>query len=319
MIPAFNAAKYIRETLDSVLAQTYRPIEVIVVDDGSTDGTREQILAYGDRVRYVWQPNRGPSSPRNHGVRLASGEFVAFLDADDLIAPQWIAAAVAVMKRRPDVGLTFMNFVHFDSAGVDPTDHFATCSLLGAHLAGRRNPGDPVVLPPAVSTDILLVENFGSSAPVVRRAAIAAAAGFDETIPANEDYDFNYRIAARYHIAVIPDVLMHKRRHDGNLTAHPDLIFSGQIMVRYKMLAATSDARVRRSLWNTIGTYHLGLAYYYTGRDNRRAFRHACRGLWFRRRPSVRHFARIVADVAGRDTNGQPYARAANLDAGSSS
>jgi glycosyltransferase involved in cell wall biosynthesis len=115
VIPAFNAAKYIRETLDSVLAQTYRPIEIVVVDDGSTDGTREQILAYGDRVRYVWQPNSGGcSSPRNYGVRMASGEFIAFLDADDLIAPERIAAAVAVMKRRPDVGLAFTNFAHFD-------------------------------------------------------------------------------------------------------------------------------------------------------------------------------------------------------------
>ena len=185
VIPAFNAAKYIRETLDSVLAQTYSPIEIVVVDDGSTDGTREQILACGDRVRYVWQPNSGSARARGTtGVRMASGEFIAFLDADDLIAPERIDAAVAVMKRRPDVGLAFTNFAHFDSAGVDPIDHFATCPLLGVHLEGRRSLSDPVVLQPAVSTDILLVENFGSSAPIVRRTAVVAAGGFDETLPA---------------------------------------------------------------------------------------------------------------------------------------
>jgi glycosyltransferase involved in cell wall biosynthesis len=320
VIPAFNAAKYIRETLDSVLAQTYRPIEIVVVDDGSTDGTREQILAYGDCVRYVWQPNSGGcSAPRNHGVRMASGEFIAFLDADDLIAPDRIAAAVAVMKRRPDVGLAFTNFVHFDSAGIDPGDHFATCTLLGAHLEGRRNPADPVVLPPAISTDILLVENFGSSAPVVRRAALAAVGGFDETLPANEDYELNCRIAARYPIAVIPDVLMQKRRHDLNMTSYPDRMFRAQIQVRHKMLAAASDARVRRSLRHTIGTCHLGLAYHYTGRDNGLALRHLLQSLRFRRRLSVRHLARIVADVAGRDTNGERGARAARLEAKASS
>ena len=320
VIPAFNAAKYIRETLDSVLAQTYSPIEIVVVDDGSTDGTREQILAFGERVRYVWQPNSGGcSSPRNHGVRIATGEFIAFVDADDLIAPERIAAAVAVMKRRPDVGLAFTNFAHFDSAGVDPTDHFATCTLLGAHLEGRRSLADPVVLPPAVSTDILLVENFGSSAPIVRRAAFLAVGGFDETLPANEDFELNYRVAERYPIAVIPDVLMHKRRHDANMTAYPDRMFRAQILVRHKMLAAATDPRVRASLRHTIGDYQLGLAYHYTGRDNRLALRHLFRSLQFRRRLSVRHLARIVADLAGRDTNGERYARAARLDAKPSS
>ena len=244
VIPAFNAAKHIRETIDSVLAQTYRAIEIIVVDDGSTDETRERILACGSRVRYVWQPNSGKcSSPRNHGVRVASGEFLAFLDADDLIAPDRIDAAVVVMTRHPDTGLALTNFTHFDSAGVDPTDHFATCSLLGAHLEGRRHPADAVVLPPAVSTEILLVENFGSSAPIVRRDAFIAAGGFDETLPAgSEDYDLNYRIAERFPIAVVPGVLMHKRRHDANMTTHPDRMLHSQIPVRHKMLAAASDS-----------------------------------------------------------------------------
>jgi glycosyltransferase involved in cell wall biosynthesis len=316
VIPAYNAARYIRETLDSVLAQTYRSLEIIVVDDGSTDQTRDLVLAYGDRVRYVWQPNSGGcSSPRNYGLRLASGEIVAFLDSDDLIAPERIETAVAVLTRRPDVELVLTNFAPFDSKGVDPVDHFATCPLLAAHLEGRRKSADPVVLQPPVSTAILLVENFGSSAPIVRRAAVDAVGGFDETLPANEDFELNYRLAERYPLAIVPGVLMHKRRHDQNMSGDPERMFPAQILVRQKLLAAATDRRLRKSLRHTIGTYHLDLAYYYTGRDNRKALTHVLRGLRLGRLPRVRHIARIVADVAGRDTNGARHARASGMSA----
>ena len=306
VIPAYNAAGYIRETLDSVLAQTHRPLEIIVVDDGSVDGTREIVQSYGERVRYFWQPNSGGcSSPRNRGLREAAGQFVAFLDADDLILPTRIEAAVAVMRRRPDVGLTFTNFVHFDANGVDPADHFSTCTLLREHLDGRRTLADPLVLPSAICTDILLVENFGSSAPMVRRDAAVAVGGFDESLPANEDFEFNYRVAMTAATAVIPDVLMQKRRHATNMTSYTDRMLHAQILVRRKMMARTNDRRVRRALRQALRTFHLGLAYYYTGRDNRRALGCAMSSLRFSPVPSLRHFARIAADLAGRDTNAE--------------
>ena len=216
VIPAFNAAKYIRETLDSVLAQTYRPIEIVVVDDGSTDGTREQILAYGDRVRYVWQPNSGGcSSPRNHGVRMASGEFVAFLDADDLIAPERIAAAVAVMKRHPDVGLALTNFVHFDSAGVDPTDHFATCPLLGVHLEGRRSlRRTPWCCRPRSARTFCWWRTSARRRPSCGVRPSSRSAASTKRFPPTRTTSSTIAIAERYPIAIIPDVLMQKRRHD---------------------------------------------------------------------------------------------------------
>ena len=84
IVPVYNGERYIKEALDSILAQTYRPLEIIVADDGSTDGTESVVANYGNRVRCLWQPNAGPAAAWNLGVRAAQGEFVVFLDSDDV-------------------------------------------------------------------------------------------------------------------------------------------------------------------------------------------------------------------------------------------
>src|SRR2546427_6476527 len=105
IIPAFNGARYLREAVESILAQTYRPIEVIVVDDGSTDNTAEVVRNYRDQVRRVWQPNGGPSAARNQGVSAAQGAFVAFLDQDDVWHPEKLLRQMAQFATRPELDL----------------------------------------------------------------------------------------------------------------------------------------------------------------------------------------------------------------------
>jgi len=87
VIPTYNYGRYICETVESALGQTYSPVEIIVVDDGSMDDTRERLATYGDRIRYIHQQNRGLSAARNTGIQAARGEFVALLDSDDLWLP----------------------------------------------------------------------------------------------------------------------------------------------------------------------------------------------------------------------------------------
>src|SRR5688572_20501170 len=84
IVPVYNGERYIREALDSILGQTYPNLEVVVVDDGSTDATAAAVASYGNRVSYLWQPNAGPVAARNLGLGAATGDYVAFLDADDL-------------------------------------------------------------------------------------------------------------------------------------------------------------------------------------------------------------------------------------------
>ncbi|HEY2988594.1 MAG TPA: glycosyltransferase family A protein [Candidatus Binatia bacterium] len=113
IVPVFNGERYLRETLDSILAQTYRPLEVVVIDDGSTDGTSAIVADYGVQVRYLWQANSGPATARNLGLSAARGDYVAFLDADDLWHPEKLARQMARFGTRPEIDLCFSRFENF--------------------------------------------------------------------------------------------------------------------------------------------------------------------------------------------------------------
>lgn len=101
VIPTYNRATYIRRAVDSVLAQTYRDFEIIVVDDGSEDDTNRILEDYAERVRYVFQDNAGPGAARNHGIRISTGAYLAFLDSDDVWMPTFLAQTVSALEAHP--------------------------------------------------------------------------------------------------------------------------------------------------------------------------------------------------------------------------
>jgi glycosyltransferase involved in cell wall biosynthesis len=113
IVPVYNGERYLREALDSILAQTYRPLEIIVADDGSNDGTAEVARGYGQRVTYVRQTNRGYSAAKNLGLSAARGDFVAFLDVDDLWHPEKLARQLARLRGPADCDLCFTRFQNF--------------------------------------------------------------------------------------------------------------------------------------------------------------------------------------------------------------
>jgi glycosyltransferase involved in cell wall biosynthesis len=107
IIPAYNAQKFIKDTIDSVIAQTYPDWEIIVVNDGSTDGTPDLVIKEADnRIKMIHQSNGGVSSARNNGLKHATGEYVIFLDADDLLTPGFLTARVNFLTRIPELGFT---------------------------------------------------------------------------------------------------------------------------------------------------------------------------------------------------------------------
>src|SRR5215813_10088973 len=115
IVPVFNGERYLRETLDSILRQTYQPLEVIVADDGSTDGTAALVASYGPQITYLRQPHAGPAAARNSGLSRAWGEFIAFLDADDLWHPEKLARQMARFRARPDLDLCVTHIQNFCS------------------------------------------------------------------------------------------------------------------------------------------------------------------------------------------------------------
>jgi glycosyltransferase involved in cell wall biosynthesis len=194
IVPVYNAARYLRATLESAVAQTLPPLEIIVVDDGSTD--ESAVVARGFReVRCLQQPNQGCAAARNRGVAAARGDLLAFLDADDLWTADKLAVQVAYMTAHPEVGYTLARQELFLEAGA------------------RR--------PPAIRPEHLEHDQVGylPSTLVVRRPVFDRIGGFDITQKISSDVDWFLRAKdLDVPMAVLPQVLVRRRIHDANLS-----------------------------------------------------------------------------------------------------
>ncbi len=177
IIPAYNQAHYLGAAIASALGQSYGDVEVIVVDDGSTDNTREVVEQIGDpRLRYVYQENQGLSAARNTGIRHACGTYLSYLDSDDLFLPEKVALLLAVMEERPEVGLVAGQAMPVDEAG----------SPAGA-LFDRPLPDD--------ARELLLHNPLHVGSVLVRRSWQEKAGFFDESLRSYEDWDMWLRLA----------------------------------------------------------------------------------------------------------------------------
>ncbi len=204
VVPVRNMEAYVGEAVESALAQSPPPLEVVAVDDGSTDGTRGVLAGFGERVRVLPGPARGASAARNLGVGEARGDWIAFLDADDL----WYPGKLALQAAKAAAG---HDFVFTDYArGPDPA------APGPGRLAGYRHPAEGRVF------DRLLRENFVfTSTVLVRRESLVAAGGFDESIHITEDIDLWLRLARTVSFGWVREVCAFKRDHGTNLTVGP--------------------------------------------------------------------------------------------------
>ena len=203
IIPTHNRAHLVCETIDSVLAQTDRDFEVIVVDDGSADDTPAVLAAYGDRIRIIRQPNQGLSSARNAGIGAATGEFVAFLDSDDLWVPTKLEQQMARLDADPGLAWVYSDAEVFDSE-TGCTSHLTS-------QLGRLYQGD-------VLAHLILGSFIATPTPVVRRAIFDEMGAFYDNKAVAEDWDMWLRIAARYPIQLVDKPLARYRLHAGMKT-----------------------------------------------------------------------------------------------------
>jgi glycosyltransferase involved in cell wall biosynthesis len=200
VIPSYNRAQYIAETIESVLAQTYREIEVIVIDDGSTDNTRDAVEPYVPHVKYVRQKNSERGASRNHGLRLAKGEFIAFLDSDDLWLPQKLEEDLKILKEKPRAGVVYSDADLVDSDG----DHLKTLKRKG--YTGSV-------------TDQLLTDNFVSiGAHLIRKSFADQIGGFREEreLSGSEDWEFWVRLSCVTEFEYLPKATTRIRTHQAN-------------------------------------------------------------------------------------------------------
>jgi glycosyltransferase involved in cell wall biosynthesis len=211
IIPTHNRASILKEALISVLDQDYfrragreRAFEVLVIDDGSEDETREVVRSFGEPVVYHRRPHRGVSAARNHGLKIAGGEFIAFLDSDDLWKKQKISTQMAFFKAFPRASV-------------------CTTEEIWVRRGRRLNPGRKHLKPSGWIFDrILSLCLLSLSCCLFRREVFDVVGVFDETLPVCEDYDFSLRLALKYPVHLIASPLVVKRG------GHPD-----QLSYRY--------------------------------------------------------------------------------------
>lgn len=257
----FNGERYVADAIASVLAQTYRPIECLVVDDGSTDATPQVIRQFGSRVDAVRSTNRGVASARNIGAMCATGDFVAFLDADDTWLPEKIEKQMEVVRRCPGVGLVYCGVSLVDQA---------------LRTVGRIDPAPPEV---AVRNTLLLERPFATgvgSTGLLPIDVFLHVGGFDERLSTSADCDLTCRVGARYSLACAPEPLACYRTHGDQMSGNLDKFEQDMTLILDKLfgesrppdVVAGLEQRARANLEFAlaVGAMRLG--------ERRRAGRH---------------------------------------------
>jgi glycosyltransferase involved in cell wall biosynthesis len=262
VIPSYNRGHCLPDTIASVLAQTVAPLEILVVDDGSSDATREICARYPAPVRYIWRPNGGASAARNTGMREARGDLIAFLDADDVWEPTKLEVQLALHSAHPEVGWSFTNHVTtdggnqplpgvqgfrrdfpvFSETGVGPDALFgAALERRELDAAGTRHTvycGD--------AYELLFSGNVAFPSSVVMRRGLGDRAGYwDEGLRCAVDTEYFHRLAAAAPVAVVMTPLFRWRRGQANT-----IVSNANMMqlVRNALLSVDRAAALRGKL-----------------------------------------------------------------------
>lgn len=252
VIPAYNAAHTIAATLESVIAQTFTDFEVIVVDDGSTDGTGSIASDLDPRVRCVRQENAGPCVARNRGVRECRADLIAFLDADDIWRPEKLRRQVSFMRRHPDIGVSYTAALRVDEnlaelAYIPARTYNDYCEALLLHST---------------------IVGGACSAAIVRRELALACGGFSTAYTQSEDWEYFIRLSRMTQFGPIDEPLVLYRwssdsrsanveRLEHNMMAILDAFYAAEVVDRYIRI----KSRVYSNHWMILAG-----AYYQDGR-----------------------------------------------------
>ncbi|MCB9565301.1 MAG: glycosyltransferase [Kofleriaceae bacterium] len=224
IIPTYNRSQDVVVAVQSALDQTYPADlhEILVVDDGSTDDTAEVLARFGDRIRYVRKANGGVSAARNHGIDLARGEAIAFLDSDDTWAPEKIARQVALLQARPEIDLVLTSIVVVNPDGSEKERYSRRTTLPTDGHVLRYVLHNPAMTP---------------STAMCRTAVLREVGGFDATLRTAEDLDLHLRIALHHQVAVIDEPLVRYLRSDAGLSGSART-YHDYVLVMERFLAA---------------------------------------------------------------------------------
>ena len=234
VIPAYNVAGYLEETLQSVFAQTVQPFEVIVVNDGSPDTVALEAMLepYRDRIVYAVQKNQGPSAARNHGIAAARGDLIAFLDGDDLWLPEYLAMQTGFLRAHPEYDMVYCNAIFFGSSIYAGKDFMTVCPSVGE-----------------ADSAALIARRCHVFTSVTGRVAALKSMRFDETLWSSEDFEYWVRLtAAGYRMGYHREILVRYRKRETSLSADATSMTRANLKALDKALALWPEHSAEGSL-----------------------------------------------------------------------
>lgn len=243
IIHTYNNEKFIGETVESVLNQTYKDYEIIVVDDGSVDGTRDALLPYMQKIRYHYKENGGIASAKNAGIGLSKAEFIAFLDHDDLWVPDKLKIQMECFNENPEVGLVYAKYTSFSD---------------GKELRTKPEKG----YSGWIFKELLSKSIIQTSTVIVKRECLNAVGPYDESFSLGDEYDMFLRIAKEFQCGFVDKELTRYRVHDTNASKN-DFLFDSENLGVYKKIYnnfTDLDGEEKKILRKRIASYSIKVA-----------------------------------------------------------
>lgn len=299
VIPSFNSAEFLPETIDSVKGQSITIDEIIVVDDGSTDNTESVISALQADIIYTRQQNQGPSSARNRGIEIAKCDYIAFLDADDKWPPDFIRQQLDLLAKHPDAGLAFGDM------RICSEDIILLPSLFEKNTFDEKFFGKyPIVYN---AFEKLLEVNFiPTGTVVVPRKVLLSVGGFPVEVRSAEDRHLWLRIAGKFPVLWNPNICLYRERHDNNITLDEELSVRSWVQVIEDLRNHHNDLFESHAInpSSTLSHAEFSLGYYlFTHNASRDALRHFYKS--FRLEPGRKNLLYCLASLLGSRTINQ--------------
>jgi glycosyltransferase involved in cell wall biosynthesis len=272
IIASHNFGQYITEAVMSVLTQGVDDLEVIVVDDASTDDTRERLGRITDpRLRVEYLQKVGVGAARNHGLRLARGRFIAYLDADDRWCEGKLQAQLAVLCSEPDVGFVFTNFVRFDDAGLHPNTQFDIVPELKVLPQRESREGHARVIEADALVSLVATGQFPAwIQTALIRAECTRGIEFPADMRLSQDYCYMLRIYSVARAAFIPEPLVQVRRHATNSYRRPEEKLRPDIDALTRVSREVRDGAQRDAIMRRLGRAWLSVGHHHFWRGEAR-------------------------------------------------
>ncbi|EMI44590.1 glycosyltransferase family 2 protein [Rhodopirellula sp. SWK7] len=225
VIPCYNGDRFLRESIISALSQTYAPIEIFVVDDGSTDETYRTASSFADKVHlHRFSENKGKSSALNWAIERTKAESILILDSDDILMPDCGAVLASRLRDSPACGIAFGHASLFNANGVIASRHPITDEVLTVPYQTKSK--DWRILEPSTFYDRTLTRSLCPvPATLIRAECYREVGPYNERVPSGQDWEMFSRLASKFQFSFIDQVLVKMRKHEGNLSSSPQFLY----------------------------------------------------------------------------------------------